>query len=496
MERVANTIKSDRWAYLWLVIGSLLLMLSTGRFSVALAAWLAPVFLIRFFRSQRVGRGYILTLLGLFVAYGIAWRSILSFLMFESLPVYLIMAFFIALMGTLPFLADRWLAPRLKGFAATLVFPLATTAWFFLYNLVSPLGSFGAVGYEQYSNHALTQLVSVTGLWGLTFLVSWFGPVANWAWERSFSWYEVRRGLLIFTAIVCAVLVFGGLRLSFANVAPGTVQIHSFSLTDEIYDRYIKDTSDVKEINDSYIEGTLREASRGAQIVLWPELAAGGTEQEANTVLARTQEVARQEGIYVVLGLQIEFSDEKRPVDNRVIIINPSDEIIVNQLKYGFATLSNYTQGDGILQTVDTPYGTLMGIVCWDADFPSIVNQVGRKGVDILFVPTGDNLGVSELHAQQAIFRAIENGVSLVRQNAKYGLSVATDPYGRILAKVENHTAGERLMVAQVPTHRVFTVYSVIGDLFGWLSVAGFVAIVVWAIVTGRKREFAGISNK
>ena len=262
------TIKSDRWVYLWLVIEALLLMLSTGRFGVALAAWLAPVFLIRFFRSQRVGMGYVFTLFFLFLAYGVAWRSILSFLIFESLPVYLVMAFFMALMGSLPFLADRCLAPRLKGFIGTLVFPLAVTAMFFLYNLVSPMGSFGTVGYEQYSNQALTQLVSITGLWGLTFLVSWFGPVVNWAWERSFNWPVVNRGLMVFTAILSVVLVFGGFRLSFAHIEPGTVQAHSFSLTDEIYNRYERDQS-TKEINDSYIQGTIREASRGAQIVLW-----------------------------------------------------------------------------------------------------------------------------------------------------------------------------------------------------------------------------------
>ena len=492
---MVSSIKSDRWVYLWLVIGALLLMLSAGRFGVALAAWLAPVFLIRFFRSQRVGRGYIFTLLFLFVAYGVAWRSILSFLIFESLPVYLVMAFFMALMGSLPFLADRCLAPRLKGFIGTLVFPLAVTTLFFLNNLVSPLGSFGTVGYEQYSNQALTQLVSITGLWGLTFLVSWFGPVVNWAWERSFNWPIVNRGLMVFTAILSVVLVFGDLRLSFAHLEPGTVQVHSFSLTDEIYNRYERDQS-TKEINDSYIKGTLREASRGAQIVLWPEMAAGGVAQEANAVLTRAQEVARQEEIYLVIGMQIAFPNENRPTDNRLIVINPSGEIVVNQLKYGATIISNNTPGDRILQTVDTPYGTLIGIICWDADFPTVVNQVGHKGADILFIPSGDNLGVARLHAQQAIFRAIENGVSLIRQDSTEGLSVATDPYGRVLATMDTHTVGERVMVVQVPTQRVFTVYSAIGDLFGWLSVAGFVGIVVLAIVGGRKGASASPSVK
>ena len=136
-----------------------------------------------------------------------------------------------------------------------------------------------------------------------------------------------------------------------------------------------------------------------------------------------------------------------------------------------------------------------MGIICYDADFPIIVQQAGRKDADILFVPSGDpNVAVAQLHTQQAIFRAIENGVSLVRPDTTKGLSVATDPYGRVLAMTDTHTASERVMVAQVPTQRVFTVYSVIGDLFGWLSVAGFVGILVWAIVRGRKRASAGTS--
>jgi len=115
-KRLEITIKSDRWVYLWLVIGALLLMLSTGRFGVALAAWLAPVFLIRFFRSQRVGMGYVFTLFFLFLAYGVAWRSILSFLIFESLPVYLVMAFFMALMGFATFSGRPLFSASPEGF--------------------------------------------------------------------------------------------------------------------------------------------------------------------------------------------------------------------------------------------------------------------------------------------------------------------------------------------------------------------------------------------
>jgi apolipoprotein N-acyltransferase len=86
-----------------------------------------------------------------------------------------------------------------------------------------------------------------------------------------------------------------------------------------------------------------------------------------------------------------------------------------------------------------------------------------------------------------AIYRTIENGVAVVRQSDN-GLSVVADPYGRVLAAVDHFTASERVTVAQVPAKAgVFTIYSVIGDLFGWLTVAGFVVAAVWALTRGRK---------
>jgi apolipoprotein N-acyltransferase len=496
--RVSHPPVSDRLAYLWLAVGVALLMLSTGRFSIAVAAWLAPVFLIRFFRSQGKGRGYLMILLGLCVAYGIAWRSILSFEIFRSAPVYLILAFFMGFENSLPFLADRLFAPRLKGFVATLVYPFAMTTNIFLYNLVSPIGSFGAVGYEQSSNLAFIQLLSVTGLWGLTFLVSWLGPVINWVLEHSFNWAVVGRGVLAFASIVGVVLLSGNLRLEFSQSRPGTVRIHGFSIqlaedaesSDNNINLDLTEDSRLwmQEKNEALIAGAVREAQRGAQMVLWGEWIGGGDEELANALIARGQEVARQEGIYLAMGVGIVYPGEERQPENRLIVIDPSGEIVINHLKYAATFLYGGATGDGVLQTVDTPYGTLSGVVCWDADFPIILRQAGRSHVDILLIPNGDpNPAVANLRMQMHIFRAIENGFSVVQYDNDTSFSLAADPYGRVLASTNVLTASERALVAQVPTHGVFTLYSVIGDLFGWLAVVGFISITGWAIFGGRK---------
>jgi len=56
---------------------------------------------------------------------------------------------------------------------------------------------------------------------------------------------------------------------------------------------------------------------------------------------------------------------------------------------------------------------------------------------------------------------------------------------------MDHSVANERVMVVQVPTKRVVTVYAVVGDLFGWLTVVGFVVIVIWAVVRRRQAKRA-----
>jgi apolipoprotein N-acyltransferase len=200
-----------------------------------------------------------------------------------------------------------------------------------------------------------------------------------------------------------------------------------------------------------YFEETIRQARAGAQIVVWPEHAAPVAKEDEPALVARAQEVARQEGIYLF-------------------------------------------NGDGILRTAATPYGVLSGVICWDTDFPSTVLQAGRNGTDILLSPSLDFREIDPIHAHMAIVRAIENGVSVVRVSDN-GLSVVADPYGRILAATDHFTAGKRNIVAQVPTQGVQTLYPIIGDLFGWLAVVGFVIIAAWAVIQGRRAARAETSE-
>jgi apolipoprotein N-acyltransferase len=123
-----------------------------------------------------------------------------------------------------------------------------------------------------------------------------------------------------------------------------------------------------------------------------------------------------------------------------------------------------------------------------------VVAQAGRNGTDLLFSPTLGYRQTDPLQAQMATYRAIENGVTLVRQ-ADNGLSIVVGPFGQKWAAMDHFQSSERVMVAQLPVLSAFALYPYIGDLFAWLAVADLAVIVVVALVRGRRARRAATAE-
>ena len=496
-ERESTTMQTDRWSYLWLVIGTAISFFWT----MPLVWWLSPILTLRFTRTQKVWRGFALIWLANILVIGVTQYGMLHALMPSPLPIYVITVAVTALPFSLPFLADRLLAPRVMGFASTLVFPLAATTVDYVGAKMNPLGSVGAQAYFQYGNLALMQLLSITGMWGITFLVNWLGSVVNWAWERDFSWPRIRRGGAIYAGILLAVLLFGNARLAFAPPATGTVRMHGITAVDMrknwsgLHQIAAEDGWEaMREVAAGYqdrtVEATLREARGGAQLVHWPEMAVMVPGEDEPAFIAQCQEIAREEDVYLALGVGTVFKDDS-PTEVKLIVIDPAGEIVLEHHKYALAALEGREGGDGILRTVETPFGTLSGLICNDTNHEEVVTQAGRNGTDVLLSPSMEYRAIDPIHAHMAIYRAVENGVTVVRQ-ADNGLSFVADPYGRVVAAMDHWTASERVMVAQVPADAgVFTLYPYIGDLFAWLSIVALGIITTVAVFHRRRTKRA-----
>ena len=91
-------------------------------------------------------------------------------------------------------------------------------------------------------------------------------------------------------------------------------------------------------------------------------------------------------------------------------------------------------------------------------------------------------------HSTIDVFRAMENGASVVRQTDE-GLSIVVDGYGRTLASGEGLADSGNYLLVEVPTSSPTTIYPVIGDVIGVMATVGFVVLAIYALLMGRRTQ-------
>jgi apolipoprotein N-acyltransferase len=224
-----------------------------------------------------------------------------------------------------------------------------------------------------------------------------------------------------------------------------------------------------------FLDGSRREARAGARLVAWPEQNLLVFAKDEAAFIQRARTLAAEEHVYLAIGMGTIHLDERLPFENKALLIDPDGRIVVSYLKnhpvFGWEA-SIMRRGDGRLPVVTTRDGRMSTAICFDADFPEFIRQAGQGDADLLILPANDARSFRTMHAQMAVFRAIENGVSIVRPAAS-GLSSAVDPWGRVVALSDYFAPGDRTMTAQVAVAGIPTLYARIGDLFAWLCVAG-----------------------
>ena len=516
------TSPRDRLSYLWLALGMVLLPFAAARWTIPLAAWLYPVFLLRFVRTQPLWRGILLALLATTLVLEVAWLGSAQMLSFPGI-ISMLLAFGMGVLVTLPYLIDRVLAPRLGGMLGTLVFPLAVTTVWYLSSLFHPSGTWFNPAYTQYGNLPLLQLLSVTGLWGIVFLMSWLASVVNWAWERGFAWPRVRGGAALYAGLLALVLLFGGARLALFPAQGSTVRVAGISPSRAVIAAADKQFSQLSQNFWNAIlsgEGTqadrqflrqasapvfaelfaqsLQEARAGAKIILWPECSGGffTLQEDKAALLARASALAQASGIYLDLGMCVLPSHpvQSRFFTDETALIGPQGLVLWRYEKAHPTIAEPVPPGDGQVPTVQTPYGRLSNVICADGQFPGTLRQAGQAGADIMFMPSNDDTANDPYNTQTMMFRAIENGYSVVRQTM-FGLSMTVDYEGNVLAKSDYFATDPQVMVADVPVQGVRTIYATIGDLFAWLSLGGVVVLIGVAIARRRQASEAVVAE-
>lgn len=479
-----------RW--LWLGSGVALLLVANGRWIFPLASWFFAVgWLVSLDRSRR-WTGLASALVAYVLVYFVIWRTIIP----VPDPLYYLIAATYAVVYFLPFLGHRLLASETREFRATLVFPLAWVSVELLFSRwVTPYGSWTSLAYTQSEQLALLQVASVTGTAGITFLLAWCGAVVAWMLRPDQSRGRRVRAAGAFAFGLLAVLGLGQLRLAGESSGP-TVRaaglVPSAQAMGEL-ERALRPVrsgqelspSDMRAIgaaagrlNEDLLQRTRREARAGARLVAWSETAGRLVDYEEEEFLARAGRLAAEEGVVLLLALGIWRPESSPPFENKVVAIDATGTVAWQYQKAHpiiGAESPFIATGAGSVRSLDEDFGRLGAVICHDLDFPSLLRQASAENIGLIVAPSDDWTEIATLHARMAVFRAVENGFTLVRPT-NGGRSIAVDPRGRVLARLD---FPDDAFVAHVRAAPTRTAYGAVGDLFSWLCLAGLVAWIV-----------------
>jgi apolipoprotein N-acyltransferase len=505
LEALRN-LKSRQPAGLWLLIGFFFLSFTFFQTVIPLAAWLAPIFLLRFVRTARRAR---LALPLIFLAYALAILIGLrgSDTSIPALVLVSIVTFPLirGIMYTLPYAADRLMGAHLASWSRLFIFPMAFTAVDWLLS-ISMTGNLGSPAYTQSGSLLLLQILSLTGMWGVTFLIMWCASTVNALWENHFNWRKLKAELGVFVGVFLAVLLFGAGRLALASATSQTVEAAAITL-----DRAIASAADRPITADFNLSSDEQRAAarpnlqasveqmlarteaalrRGARLVSWEEGAGRVLEEDKQQTLERLAALARQYGAYLQVSLEVLTRDPSQHfVYNQSILVDDTGAVLwtYNKTHPVFPVESSFTiAGEGELPVADTRFGRLSSAICNDLHFTTLLRQSGQQNVDILIAPYHSLYPFAWEDSAVASYRAIENGFSLLRP-AGTGISTITDYRGRMLARQDYFTSLDGMMMAEIPIRGAWTVYSRIGDIFAYVCVAGLVFLALLALVARKQ---------
>jgi len=131
--------------------------------------------------------------------------------------------------------------------------------------------------------------------------------------------------------------------------------------------------------------------------------------------------------------------------------------------------------------------------ICYESVYPWIAREFVERGSQLLATITNDawfgRSSAAYQHFAQGAIRAVEEGRYVVRA-ANTGISGAVDPYGRVLLTTplfqpEAVTVDVRLLDGR-------TIYSRVGDVVAWLSMA--ITAVVVVMGSGPRHRILGAS--
>ena len=545
-----------RWRYLLAIGAGLLLAASFPKAGLAGSAWVAPGLLLASAAGLRAGPAFRIGFVGGFAHFLASLYWLLHIpVPIAPIVGWLALSGFLSLYcGTWVWLCWKVFPGRITGsagssvrglvgeFATTpcwqrLVWALACAALWVTWEMAQArvLSGFpwNLLGASQYKMLPLIQISRVTGVYGVSFLVAWSSisllsaagmllhrPGSNWLWRREFF-------LVLFIVGVWSASGVISIRNRFQR--PARI-VRIALIQPSIPQTVIWDPDEEKEAQRfrQLIELTERALAAKPDIIAWPEAAVPSlfrwsTNQiyKGQTIYQAITGVARQHRVWMVIGADdAELNAQNREQTdffNSSFLISPEGKTTATYRKqrlvmFGeyvplsrtFPFLKQFTQVYGEFKPGTAPVEFAMPnlelktsvLICFEDVFPHLARHHVDDETDFLLNLTNNGwFGESAAqwqHASSAAFRAVENGLPLVRA-ANNGLSCWVDAYGAMHdiyfpESKDVYQAGFKIAEVPLAPRQGATFYKRHGDWFGWGCV-GVSVVLVGAAMSADKRR-------
>ena len=338
------------------------------------------------------------------------------------------------------------------------------------------------VGYALAPYQGLLQIVTITGVYGLSFLLVAVGSLLALS-------FRVRSRK--FVGIAAAIMII-------VNVVPDP---RGDSPDEPLSVRVVQTNIDIEQSWESSAREQLLDelhslsvlAPANPDLVIWPETPSPFYLRQDASFRYRMGAIARASDAYFLLGY-IDFDDGKP--SNSVGVLSPSGEQISRYNKIHLVPFGEYVPLRSILffaESLTRNVGDFVpgsdytltsmdnhrvaSTICYEDVFPGLMRQFTRRGAEAIVNVTNDGwFGATSApyqHLRMSIVRAVENRRYIVR-GANTGISAIIDPYGTVVSQTG---LGERTVLDGVAGYRSdLTFYVRFGDVFA--SLAATVAIV------------------
>jgi apolipoprotein N-acyltransferase len=360
------------------------------------------------------------------------------------------------------------------------------------------------LGYSQVTQLPVAQIASVVGVYGLSGLLALVASsAALLVVDRGRRRWIVGAAVVV---IVAATTAWGTTRIGTATLTRAGEPVRVAVLQGNIEQSQKWNPSLRQAITRRYTEMTREALAQGATFILWPESAYPVYFEHDLVGAGTVRGIARQASATLLIGSdQVEPIKPAPPTARKARLYNaaylvksdgsigaiyrkmhlvPFGEYVPLQRLLFFVgpiveAVSDFTPGEA---PVLLPIGQHVAstAICYEVIYGSLMRKFVLEGSELLTTITNDawygRSSAAYQHWEQASMRAIENGRYLARA-ANTGVSGFVDPYGRVLAKSDLFE--EKILVQDLRFLTVRTIYSRIGDLVAWLSLALTIAAIV-----------------